>query len=190
MDDKSKKRYMELQMEELQETYGHQKEEQAEPKSTSGDPKDAEIAELYEDAWEYEQELEILEAEFEIIKSKEIKDIPSSLNEKLPNDQRDYEKELKAVIEAGWISGENHTEEQLELIKKTEFTALATALSGTYPDSGIHFEEELKDVLFQSWETLIKLKKDHIKEETDYIKALGLKSHYAKKIYKRYHGID
>lgn len=194
MSDKNTKRYMELQMEELKETYGIEKEKKADPKNTSGREEDAEIAGLYEDAWEYEEELQVFEAELKVIKAGTLKNITASLSERFPDEERDYAQELKAVILTGWthlVEGKGtHPKEQLALIEATELDGLSEKLSNVYPDNAVNFETELKGLLIQRWETYIQIKKEHIKEETDHIKTLGLKPHYAKKIYKRYHGIE
>lgn len=195
MADKSTKRYMELQMEELQESYGIEKDDIGRvAKNDSGREEDAEIAQLYEDAAEYEAELECFEAELEVIKQSAFQEIVASLIRRFPNEAKSYAQELKAVVESGWRQlvevEQTHPEAQLRLIQATPFSEIVQAFKDAFPDYPGDFESDVKGILVQRWETYIEIKKEHIKEETAYIKTLGLKPHYAKKIYKRYHGID
>lgn len=195
MADENKKSYMQLQMEELKTMHGIEVEiGERDTGSKSGRPEDAEIAQLYEDAAEYEAELECFEAELELIKTGTLKEMAASLSQRFPEEEKNYAQELKAVVENGWKHltevDRTHPEAQSALIRETAFEDIADKLSEAYPDYTGNFEEELKRILVKSWELHIEIKKEHIKEEITYIKTLGLKPHYAKKVYKRYHGIE
>ncbi|HHH19072.1 MAG TPA: hypothetical protein ENK86_00955 [Campylobacterales bacterium] len=186
MEDKNTKRYMELQMEELKETYGVDKEVQPrKPKNTSGNPKDAEIAELYEDAWEYEEELVYFENALEIIEANSTAEMVAALSEAFP-EEKNFDAMLRGVVASAWAE----RADRLTLIEAIAFSEIVTTLQNSDGDYEGNFEEEVKEVVVNAWKTHIAVKKDHIKEESNYIKALGLKPHYAKKIYKRYHGIE
>ncbi len=195
MADKDTKRYMELQMEEMKNfhTKNAEKKDSTPKESKSDREKEAEIAKLYEDLAEYENDLECFEKELEIVKTNELKDISKILTQSLLDEERDYEKELKTVLESGWTQMvevlKTHPKEQLEIIKDNAFCDVAEKLSAAYPEDSDVFETDIKNLLIQRWETLIAIKKEHIKEEIAEIKTSGLKPHYAKRVYKRYHGI-
>jgi len=196
MQDENTDRLLELQMKELKDTYGLDEQEEApvvKAKSTAKNPKDAKLAEMYEDAAEYEKELEGFEAELEIVKANALKDIPDILTQELPDEERDYAQELQAALVANWThlveTEKTHPAEQLALVKETAFCDIVEALSTAYPDGG-DFEEMVRDILVKRLEVLISIKKEHIKEEMDEIYIAGLKPSYVKRIYKKYHGID
>ena len=78
MAEKKEKLYLELQMEELKAV--HAEEQDSIPKRNSRDnSKNAEIAKMYEDAAEYEEDLKGFEEELEIVNANELKDIAASL---------------------------------------------------------------------------------------------------------------
>jgi len=195
MADKDTKRYMELQMEEMKvfHTKDAEKKDSDSKENKSDREKEAEIAKLYEDLAEYEEDLECFEKELEIVKTNELKDISKILTESLLDEERNYEQELKTVLESGWTHMvevlQSHPKEQLEIIKDNAFCDVAEKLSTAYPEYNGTFETDIKNLLIQRWETLIAIKKEHIKEEIAEIKTSGLKPHYAKRVYKRYHGI-
>jgi hypothetical protein len=189
---------MELQMEEMKSFHAENEEEvgkkdPAPKNSNSNIEKEAEIAKLCEDLAEYEDDLQCFEEELEVINANNLKDIAQSLAQKFPDDERDYEAELKAVVEANWKhmveTLNTHPKEQLELIEKCDFADMVESLSNAFPDYNGNFEKEIKEVLVKRWELLIAIKKEHIKEEIAEIKTAGLKPSYAKRVYKRYHGI-
>ena len=193
MQDENTQRLLELQMEELKATYGiDTKQEASAPKKSKND-KDIELAKLYEDAAEYEEELEGFEEELEIINANELKDIAVALKQELPNEERNYAQELSAVLIAGWTHfvevGKTHPKEQLELIKETDFCEVVEKLSTAFPDYSGDFDTDVRDVLVKRWETIINIKKEHIKEEMDEIYIAGLKPSFVKRIYKQVHGI-
>lgn len=195
MPDKNAKSYKELQLEELKTMYGVEAGSSArDVESKSGRPEDEEIATLYADAAEYEEELACMERELSLIKTSPLGELAASLGETFPHEAPNYASELKSIVLAGWKQfvegGRTYPETQLSLIETTEFDRISETLHAAYPDSGNDFEKDLRDLLIRHWETHIEIKKEHIKEEHSYIKALGLKPHYAKRVYKRYHGIE
>ncbi len=189
------KRYMELQMEELQETYGVKSDDSsAKEKETVFSEEDLHIASLYEDAWEYEQDLKAFEDELALINANELGNIAADMLQKLPDNERNYEAELKAILEAAWTNlvetEQSHPQEELDLIRSTAFSDVVAAFNAAFPDYSGDFEKEVRDILVKRWEMLIAIKKDHIKEEINEIKTAGLKHHFAKRIYKKVHGIE
>ena len=193
---KETKRYMELQMDEMKDFHAENAEDKqkATKKKDDNREKEAEIARLYEDLAEYEEDLECFENELEVINSNGLKDLAAALTEAFPDEERDFANELKAVLEAGWRHRvetlNSHPKEQLELIEKCDFADAAETLSAAYPDDEGSFEADIKDIVVKRWEMLIAIKKEHIKEEIAEIKTAGLKPNYAKRVYKRYHGIE
>lgn len=187
------KRYMELQMAELKADLV-EKNENIPKKTNDNQGKNAEIAKLYEDAAECEKDIEDFEQELKIVNSNEFKDIAASLTKELPNEERDYFKELKTVLVATWTHlvevEKTHPKEQLELIQNTDFFDLVKNFNATFPEYASDFEVDVKSALIKRWETLIAIKKEHLKEEIADIKISGLKPTYAKRIYKQYHGIE
>ena len=126
MADEAQTRLLELQMADLKASYGIAEDA---PKSTTNNDRSAnsaKIAKLYEDAAEYEEELETFKKELEIVNDNELKDIANVLAENFPDYEGDYLKELKAVLEAHWTQfvevDKTHPLEQLILIKETSFS--------------------------------------------------------------------
>jgi tetratricopeptide (TPR) repeat protein len=205
MEDDSKKLYLELQMEELKAALGVQEEASVaemnkakieqlkEAAAKKNRDKNADVAKLYENAAEYEKELEHFEKELEIINSHQVKDIVEVLCKKLPDEERNYGDELKAIIVAGWVHSFEGDELELlgqcELIKKVEFSNIVDALVLACPESSIDFDVKVKAILTKRLETLIGIKKDHIEEEIEEIYIAGLKPSFVKRIYKEYHGL-
>ena len=190
-------RYLELQMEELKESY-ETDEIQKKPSDSQKDKnfraKNAKIAELYDDAAEYEEDLKCFETELEIVNTNKLQDIATSLIKMFPNEDRDYKQELKTIVEGGWKNlvdvEKTHPAEQLEIINSTEFGAIVERLNSQYPSYDGDFEMDIRKLLTQRWEMLISIKKAHIKEELAGIKILGLKPNYVERIYKQYHGLE
>ena len=195
MSEKETKRYMELQMEELKESYGvsSEKNDTAAKKSDANREKNAEIAKMYDDAAEYEEDLKGFEEELEIVNANELKDIAAALIQKFPNEERDYALELRTILETGWTHfvevEKTHPKEQLELIKETEFGDVVEKLNASYPDYNGDFETDIRNLLVKRWENLIAIKKEHIKQELAEIKTTGLKPKYVKRVYEQFHGI-
>ena len=193
-------RYMEMQMEELKAAHAEDKEvssqENPAPKKTkekNNRDNQAEIAKLYEDAYEYEMDLAAFESELEIVKENKLQDIGEILTRELPDEERNYVQELNTVLEAGWTHlvevEKTHAKEELDLIKETEFCDVEKKLTSTFPDYAGNFESDIRDILLKRWEMLVAIKKEHVKEEIADIKTSGLKPKYAKRIYEQYHGI-
>ncbi|MDP3301096.1 MAG: hypothetical protein Q8S36_03915 [Sulfuricurvum sp.] len=204
MADENQKLYIEMQMDELKESLESEEDALqaineariAQLKATAAKnnrEKNAELAKLYENAAEYEKELEGFEKELEIINANKLKDISNVLAQMLPDDERNYPQELKAVVVAGWTEfvemDKAHPVEQLEIIKETDFEDIAEKLSATYPDYEGDFETNVKNILLKRWDNLIAIKKEHIEEEIEEIYIAGLKPSFVKRIYKEFHGI-
>lgn len=207
MADENKKLYLELQMDELKAALGIEVDHSI-PEGTKKDKiaklkdsaeknnraKNADVAKLYENAAEYEKELECFEKELKIINTNELKDIARVLAENLPDEERNYPEELKSVLVAGWThfveAEKTHPIEELELIKKTEFSDLVDKLSTAYPDYNGDYETTIRGILVKRLETLIAIKKEHIEEEIEEIYIAGLKPSFVKRIYKEFHGIS
>lgn len=202
MQDENTKRLLELQMEELKSVYSIEGDDSATevPKEDQKailakkrkEEKDAQLAKLYEDAAEYEEELDSFEKELVIVNSYKVNDIAEALTTNLPNEERNYEQELKNILIASWThyveTEKSHPLEELELIKETEFCDLIEKFNATYPQSG-DFETVIKNILVKRLEALIEIKKEHIEEEMEEIYIAGLKPSFVKRIYKQVHGI-
>ena len=206
MADENQKLYIEMQMDELKDALGVEEADKAREinqariaelkaiADKNNREKNADVAKLYENAAEYEKELESFEKELEIINTNELKDVASVLAQMLPDDERNYPQELKAVVVAGWTEfvemDKTHPVEQLEIIKETDFEDIAEKLSATYPDYEGDFETNVKNILLKRWDNLIAIKKEHIEEEIEEIYIAGLKPSFVKRIYKEFHGIS
>ena len=91
MAEKKEKLYLELQMEELKAAHADAIEDNSAPKkSTKDNSKNAEIAKMYEDAAEYEEDLKGFESYFEIDNTNALKDIDAALIKSFPNEQKYY----------------------------------------------------------------------------------------------------
>ena len=209
MAENNKKLFMEMQMDELKDSLEETKvssteeeniviEEEKKPlkkkKRNYKTPENAELAKLYEDAAEYEAELESFEDELEVINANKLKDIVKVLTKQSKDKERDYAQELKEILVAMWTHfvqvDKSHPAEQLELIKATEFSAVAEKLTATFPDFSNDFEKMVRDVLVNRLKMLIEIKKEHIEQEIEEIYIAGLKPSFVKRIYKQYHGIS
>lgn len=194
MDDKSTKRYLELQMEELKAAHADAAEDNSAPKNNDKvNSKNAEIAKMYEDAAEYEANLKGFEEELEIVNANDLKEIAAALIQKFPNEERDYAQELKSIVETGWTHlvevEKTHPKEQLKLIQETEFGDVVEKLNAAYPDYSGDFEADVRNFLVKRWENLIAITQEHIKQELAEIKTTGLKPKYVKRVYEQFHGI-
>lgn len=189
------KLYMEMQMEELEDFHAQDKEAQTTTpkKNPHRNEKNAELAKLYEDAAEYEDDLKCFEEELEIVNANKLQDIAAALNSNFPEEERDYAQELKTTLEIGWTqfieAQREHANEQLALIKESEFGDIVKKLNTHYPDYSGDFEKDVRELLVKRWENLIAIKKEHIKQELDEIKTAGLKPKFVKRVYEQYHGI-
>lgn len=199
-------RYMELQMQELKATLVDEDEDDLDPleqmmkeqaaskkKVNKNSEKERELAKMYVDAYEYEEELENFEKEQEVVKKNNLKDIAAALTKEFPDVKKDYDNEFKTALIFTWTHNvdikQSHPQEQLDLIKETEFSEIVQKFNTIYPAYEGDFEAEVKLVLVKRWDMLIAIKKEHIKEELEEIYIAGLKPSYVKRIYKQVHGI-
>lgn len=193
METKQTKRYLELQMEELKEEHAEEKEQRKPSTRNNRSENNAKIAALYEDTADYEKDLICFETELAIIEDNDFNNILSALIREMPDEERDYSQELKAVVEAGWAqlieTDPFHTQDQLTDIQKTSFSLIVDTLYAKYPNDQVDFEQTIKDVLVRRWKAIIDMKKEHIKEEKTALKNMGLKPDFAKRIYEEYHGL-
>jgi hypothetical protein len=154
----------------------------------SGQEKDREIAELYEDLYEYKLDLKCFEDELFLIKKHDVTEI-LDIFEEYKVDKRDYKKDLVAVLEHFWkleVEAENYDTSQLDEINGLEYNEMVDKLIEL---NGQDVKEVIKNIFINRWQMLIDIKKDHIKEEEKEIKVSGLKVYYAERVYKRFHGI-
>ena len=183
MENEDQSRLLELQMQDLKASYGIAKDA---PKSTTNNDRSEnsrKIAALYEDAAEYEEELETFEKELEIVQNNDVKDIVNTLTTTFPNYEGDYLKELKALLEAYWTQfvevDKTHPEEELQQIKKLELSEYNDELS-----------TKVKNALIKRWEMLVNIKKEHVAEERAEMKLRGMKPDHIRKVYRKYHGLE
>jgi len=169
------------------------KNEASAKKAIEQNQKNIELAKLYEDAYEYEEELESFEAELEVVNANKIEELVMSLTKELPDEQRDYDKELQGILVATWAhkveTQKTHPQEQLDLIKDSTLSNVVENLNSKFPEYNGNFNNEVKAAFTDRLKTLIAIKKEHIKEEIDEIKIAGLKPSFVKRIYKQVHGI-
>lgn len=182
---------MQHQMDELREVHGANSEINIKNKKVeqSGQEKDREIAELYEDLYQYKQDLKCFEDELALINRHEVEEL-LDIFEDYKLDSRDYNKDLIGIIEHHLqqkLEKGEYEASTLELLKGKNFQHTIEALVKT---NTIEILSELKDTFIKRWEILIEIKKEHIKEEEKEIKVRGLKPYYAERVYKRYHGIS
>ena len=191
MDEKRTKLYMEMQMEELRESLAPKEKA---PPPVNNQNKNAEIAKLYEDAADYEEQLAYFEKELSIIKSTHFEDLAKTFQETPPNTQKNYKEELHNVLIATWIqfveNGQQNAQEQLEVIKTVDFSSIVAKLQESFSSYEGDFETEIKKIFIKRHETLIAIMKEHIKEEFYEIKIRGLKPNFVKRIYQEFHGIE
>ena len=194
MADLETKRYMEMQMDELKDALDHDDAPAPKKNVDKDNEKNAELAKIYEDAYEYEEELENFQAELEIVNEHKLHNIAAALKRDLPDAERNYEQELHNILVATWTyrveTEKTHPVEELNVIKASDFNCVVETFKAAFPDYEGDFEADYKALLVTRLETLIAIKKDHIKEEHTEIKIMGLKPNFVKRIYKKYHGID
>lgn len=210
MAEETKKLYMEMQMDELKASLMDeddeldpieqmQKEQVPSEKKVNknnkkNNEKNIELAKMYEDAAEYEEELESFEAELAVINANKLEDIVLALTKELPNEERDYAQELKAILVAAWTykveTEKTHSQAQLDLIKDTEFCDVIEKLTTMDPDYEGDFAADVRSVLVKRLEMLIAIKKEHIEQEIEEIYIAGLKPSFVKRIYKQVHGLS
>jgi len=194
MKENAQKTLKELQMEELKETFGVEKDPNEKKNPSNARSANSEkIAKLYDDAGEYEEDLRIFEEEVTLIHANSLANIVDVLNQTFPNYEGNYAKELQTVLEAGWkqlVEVKNtHPKEQLTLLKEKEFKDALSYLSIAYPEYN-DFENDIRNILIKRWEMLLAIKKEHIKEELAEMKLRGMKPDHVRKVYRRFHGLD
>lgn len=196
MAEKKTKRYLELQMEELKAAHADniaQNPTTEKKVNPNHNAKNAAIAEMYNDAAEYEADLKGFEDELFLVNKHSFKDIATEMHKAFPKEERDFLAELNTIVEVGWTDfvevQKTHPKEQLELIKATDFTEMIEVFNAKFPDYAGDFEAEARALLAQRWERLINIKKEHIKQELYEINTSGLKAKYVKRVYQKYHGL-
>jgi len=175
------RRIMEMQMDALKDEHGVDVNAEHRIPKNARSANNKKIAELYNDAAEYEAELKGFEAEFEILKENALVNLVAKLNENNPEYEGDYAKEISEVAINGFtqlIEANSHTPENLESIKQVDFTAYTG-----------DFESELKEIFLKRWEFLIEIKKEHIADERAEMKIMGMKPDHIRKVYYNYHGL-
>ncbi|HIC13380.1 MAG TPA: hypothetical protein EYO75_08455 [Sulfurimonas sp.] len=196
MAEQKRKRYLELQMEELKEAHADNIAQNSGVKKVNPNhnAKNAAIAEMYNDAAEYEADLKCFEDELFLVNKHSFADIATEMHNAFPKeDERDFLAELNTIVELGWTDlvevQKTHPLEQLELIKATDFTEVIEVFNAKFPDYTGDFEAEARVFLAQRWERIINIKKEHIKQELYEINTSGLKAKYVKRVYQKYHGL-
>lgn len=171
-----------------------QKDELAAKKLAEQNQKNIELAKLYNDAYEYEQELASFEAELEVVNANNLEDLATALTSELPDGERDYAEELQAILVATWQHKvetlSTHPKEQLELIKESTLANVVAKLNSQFPEYEGDFGKEVKAAFTDRLKALIEIKKEHIKEEIADLKIAGLKPSYVKRIYKQVNHIS
>ena len=186
------RRLMEIQRDALKEEHGVEVNTGGRIPKNARHPNNEKIAKLYEDAAEYEAELEVFEAEFEILNDNALGDLVAKLNENNPEYEGEYAEEIASVIVNAWtqlLEEKNDAKEQLELLKQTAFSDMVEKLDVTFPEYTGNFEAEVREVLVKRWEFLIDIKKEHIAEERADMKLRGMKPDHIRKVYYNYHGV-
>ncbi len=196
MAEKKTKRYLEMQMEELREAHADNIAQNPTIKkiNPNHNAKNAAIAEMYNDAAEYEVDLKGFEDELFLVNKHSFKDIADEMHKAFPKeDERDFLAELNTIVELGWTDlvevQKTHPEEQLNLLKATDFTQMIEVFNAKFTNYTGDFEVEARVFLAQRWERLINIKKEHIKQELYEINTSGLKAKYVKSVYRKYHGL-
>lgn len=178
---------------ESKEKISKEEKEAAKLAEIRSNPKNIELAELYEDAYEYEQELEQFEAELEVVEAHAVEELTEALKKELPQEDRDYNAELQGVLEATWLhkveTKQTHPQAQLDVVKESNLANVVEALKSAFPDYEGDFAKEVKAAFVDRLKTLIEIKKEHIKEEITDMKIAGLKPSFVKRIYKQVHDI-
>ena len=155
--------------------------------------KNMELANMWNDAAEYEAELEAFQKELAIINANNLGNLGAALAQELPDKERDYPQELKSVLIALWTykveTQKTHPLEQLNLIKETEFCDVVEKMATMEPSYEGNFEADVTSALVNRLEMLISIKKDHLKEEEDDLYIAGLKPSFVKRMYKKVHGL-
>lgn len=188
------RRIMEMQKDALKEEHGMGGEDSG-PRipANARSANNAKIAALYNDAGEYEAELQAFEAEFDILNNNTLGDLVMKLDENTPEYEGNYAEELATTVVNAWTQlvevEKTHPVEQLELLKQTAFSDMIDKLNASFSDYVGDFEAEIREVLVKRWEFLIDIKKEHIADERADMKLRGMKPDHIRKVYYNYQGI-
>ena len=186
------RRLMEIQRDALKEEHGVDVKAGGRIPKNARHPNNEKIAKLYEDAAEYEAELEAFEAELEILNDNALGDLVAKLNENNPEYEGDYAEEIAAGIVNAWThlaEEKSDAKKQLELLKQTAFSDMVEKLNATFSAHAGDFEAEVREVLVTRWKFLVDIKKEHIAEERADMKLRGMKPDHIRKVYYNYHGV-
>lgn len=189
------RRIMEMQMDALKEEHGVSDGDTTPKNKHNNDRSEnsRKIAKLYEDAAEYEEELEFFEKELEIINANELSTMIEALTTNPPNPEGNYEQELQMVLISHWTHfvevAKTHPKEQLVLIEKTKICDLVATMKKEFSDYEGDFETEIKEILIKRWEMLVEIKKEHVADERAEMKLRGMKPDHIRKVYRKYHGL-
>jgi hypothetical protein len=187
------RRLMELQKDALKEEHGVDVNAAARIPANARSANNAKIATLYEDAAEYEAELEAFEKELEILNENALSELVEKLNENNPAYEGDYAKEIATVVVNAWgqlvEEQKSDASEQLELLKQTAFSDMVEKLSSAFSEYAGDFEAEIREILVKRWEFLIEMKKEHVADERAELKLRGMKPDHVRKVYYNYHGV-
>jgi len=187
------RRIMEMQKDALKEEHGVDVSSGPRIPANARSANNAKIAALYEDAAEYEAELQVFEVEFEILNENTLGDLVVKLNENTPEYEGDYAEELATIVVNAWnqLVEDQKTDagEQLELLKQTAFSDMVEKLNTAFPEYAGDFEAEIREILVKRWEFLIDIKKEHIADERADMKLQGMKPDHIRKVYYNYNGV-
>ena len=188
------RRIMEMQKDALKEEHGvDTKDSGPRIPANAKSANNKKIAALYDDAGEYESELESFEAEFSILNESALGDLIAKLDNNSPEYEGDYAGELATAVVNAWTQlvevEKTHPVEQLELLKKIPFSDMVEKLKASFADYTGDFEAEIKEILVKRWEFLIDIKKEHIADERADMKLRGMKPDHIRKVYYNYRGI-
>jgi len=182
MADKENRRIMEMQMDALKDEHGVDIDSSKDriPKNARS-ANNKKLADIYDDAAEYEAELKGFEAELEILNNNALADLVVKLNENNPEYEGNYANEIAEAAVNGvtkLVEVKSHSQEQLELVKQMDFTAYSGEL-----------EAEIREILVKRWEFLVEIKKEHIADERAEMKLMGMKPDHLRKVHYNYHGL-
>ncbi|HIP21233.1 MAG TPA: hypothetical protein EYG70_08940 [Sulfurimonas sp.] len=177
------RRIMEMQMDALKDEHGVDIDSSKDriPKNARS-ANNKKLADIYDDAAEYEAELKGFESELEIVNDSSLADLVAKLNENNPQYEGNYAKEIAEVAVNGvthLVEKKSHSQEHLALVEKMDFTTYSGEL-----------EFEIREILVKRWEFLVEIKKEHIADERAEMKLMGMKPDHLRKVHYNYHGLS
>jgi len=189
MGDSQTKRYMELQMEELKEAYGVEKQEDEtqEGENKHRTEQNAKIAQMYEDAAAYEKSLKGFEEALALMEEVSVTQLPSALLACSDKSEDELRTSLKEMVCNAMKEGKYAS--YLSKISDISFEEIPQVMSEVSGYDLETVEAEMKQILKREWEILAAVAKEHLDDEIAEIKITGLKPKYAKRVYELYHGI-